>query len=87
MHAVVATVHVDNPEQTRSQLEGARVSLVQRAPGMVSGYWLEPIDGTAMSIIVFETKEHAEAAAAYPVPPMPGVTLLALEIREVYAHV
>ena len=87
MHAVVATVHVESPENARSMLESSRVPLVQRAPGMVCGYWLEPIDGKGMSIIVFETKEEAEAAAAYPLPPMAGVTPLALEIREVYAHV
>jgi len=87
MHAVVATVHVENPEEARLLLDTARVPLLQRAPGMVSGYWLEPIDGTGMSVIVFETKQLAEEAAAYPVPPMPGVTLLTLEIREVFAHV
>ena len=38
-----------------------------------------------MSVIVFETKEHAEKAAAYPLPALPGVTPLTLEIREVYA--
>jgi len=27
----------------------------------------------------------ADQAAAYPVPPLPGVTLLTLDIREVYA--
>jgi hypothetical protein len=38
-----------------------------------------------MSIIVFETREHAEQALAYPLPPLPGVTQLTAEIREVYA--
>jgi len=38
-----------------------------------------------MSIIVFETREHAEKALAYPLPPLPGVTQLKVEIREVYA--
>jgi hypothetical protein len=38
-----------------------------------------------MSIIVFETKEHAEKAVAYRFPPLPGVTPLTVEIREVYA--
>jgi dienelactone hydrolase len=42
-------------------------------------------DGTGMSVIVFETREQAEQAAAYPLPPLPGVTPLTLEIREVYA--
>lgn len=38
-----------------------------------------------MPVIVFETREHAEQAAAYPLPPLPGATPLTLQIREVYA--
>ena len=38
-----------------------------------------------MPVVVFETKEHAEQALAYPLPPLPGVTPLTAEIREVYA--
>ena len=82
MYAVVSTVHIENPEQARSELQDKRVSLV---PGFVCAYWLEPRDGQGMSVLVFETKEHAESAAGYPVPPIPGVTLLTLDIREVYA--
>jgi hypothetical protein len=32
-----------------------------------------------------ETRAHAEEAVAYPVPPVPGVTPLTIEIREVIA--
>ena len=45
----------------------------------------EPVDGVGMSVIVFDSKEHADQAAAYPLPPLPGVTPLTLEIREVFA--
>jgi hypothetical protein len=38
-----------------------------------------------MSVIVFESREHAEEAVASPVPPLPGVAPLTVEIREVYA--
>jgi hypothetical protein len=34
---------------------------------------------------VFGTREYASQAAAYPPPPLPGVTQLTQEIREVYA--
>ena len=85
MHAVVATVRVENVEVARKSLASLRLELVPRAPGFVSAYWLEPVDGVGMSVVVFETKEHAEKAAAYPLPPLPGVTPLTLEIREVYA--
>jgi hypothetical protein len=72
---------------SRLLLPEARQALVSRAPGIVSGYWLEPIDGIGTSILVFETKELADEAARYPVPAMPGVTQLDLTIREVFAHV
>jgi hypothetical protein len=38
-----------------------------------------------MSVIVFDTKEHADEAVGYPVPPLLGVTLLTVDVREVYA--
>jgi hypothetical protein len=85
MHAVVATVRIENLGQARAALADLRLDLVPRAPGFVSAYWLEPVDGIGMSVIVFETKEHAEQAVTYPLPPLPGVTPLTVEIREVYA--
>jgi hypothetical protein len=87
MYAIVANVHVENPDEARLLLPEAREALVSRAPGIVSGYWLEPVDGIGTSVLVFETKEHADEAAKYPLPAMPGVTLLNLTIREVFAHV
>jgi hypothetical protein len=48
---------------------------------------LEPIDGIGTSVLVFETREDADAATKYPISPMPGVTLLDLTIREVFARV
>jgi hypothetical protein len=85
MYAVVATVSIKDPKVAREALAGLRLNVVPRAPGFVSAYWLEPIDGVGMSIIVFETREHADKALAYPLPPLPGVTQLKVEIREVYA--
>jgi hypothetical protein len=85
MHAVVATVRIEDPAAAREALAGRRLNVVPRAPGFVSAYWLAPIDGIGMSVIVFETKEYADEAVAYPLPPLPGVTPLTVEIREVYA--
>lgn len=87
MYAIVTTVQIENPDQARLILPEAREALVSRAPGIVSGYWLEPIAGIGTSVLIFETKKHAEEASKYPVPPMPGVTLLEMTIREVFAHV
>jgi hypothetical protein len=85
MHAVVTTVRIEDVAVAREALPEERLKLVPRAPGFVSAYWLEPIDNIGLSVIIFKTKEHAEAAVAYPVPPLPGVTVLTLDIREVYA--
>jgi hypothetical protein len=87
MYAIVTNVRVENPEEARLLLPEAREARVSRAPGIVCGYWLEPIDGVGISVLVFETKAHADEAAKYPVPPMSGVTQLDLSIREVFAHV
>jgi hypothetical protein len=69
----------------RAALADLRVELVPRAPGFVSAYWLAPVDGIGMSVIVFDTKEQAEQALKYPLPPLPGVTPLTVDLREVYA--
>jgi hypothetical protein len=87
MYAIVTNVRVENPDEARLLLPKAREALVARAPGIVSGYWLEPIHGIGTSVLIFETKEYAEQAAQYPVPPMPGVTVLDLTLREVFASV
>jgi hypothetical protein len=87
MYAIVTNVRVENSEQARRLLPEAREALVARAPGIVNGYWLEPVEGVGTSVLVFDSKEHAEQAARYPVPPMPGVSVLDLTIREVFAHV
>ena len=85
MHAVVSTVRIEDLESARAALPEQRLKLVSRAPGFVSAYWLEPVGGVGMSVIIFQTRKHAEEAVAYPVPPLPGVTLLTVDIREVYA--
>lgn len=85
MYAVVTTVRIEDVAVAREALPEQRLKLVPRAPGFVSAYWLEPIDNIGLSVIMFQTREHAEAAVAYPVPPLPGVTVLTIDIREVYA--
>jgi hypothetical protein len=87
MYAIVANVRVEDPDEARLLLPQAREAIVSRAPGIVCGYWLEPIDGIGTSVLVFESKAHAEEALKYPLPPMPGVTPLDLTVREVFAHV
>jgi hypothetical protein len=85
MYAVVATVRIEDVQVARDALASLRLNVVPRAPGFVAAYWLAPVDGIGTSVIVFDTREHADKAAAYPLPPLPGVTPLTLDIREVYA--
>jgi hypothetical protein len=85
VHAVVATVRIEDVQAARESLAGLRLSVVPRAPGFVSACWLAPVDGIGMSVIVFDSLEHAEEAAAYPLAPLPGVTPLSVDVREVYA--
>jgi hypothetical protein len=73
MRAVVATVRIEDSQVAREALAGLRLNLVPRAPGFVSAYWLAPI-GIGMSVVVFDTKERADEAVVYPLPPLPGVT-------------
>ena len=87
MHAVVATVSVEDAVASRARLGSEREPLISRASGPVDAYWLEPVDGIGMSVLIFESEDLARKAATYPMPPMEGVTLLALTVREVFAHV
>lgn len=87
MHAVVAHVRVTQKAEARAALATLRLPVVERAPGLVAGYWLEPVSDIGMSVLVFETKDAAEEALQYPLPPLPGVTPMSVEVREVYASV
>ena len=44
------------------RMNGKRVPVLAQAPGMVAAYWLEPLDGVGMSVIVFDSKQSAEEA-------------------------
>ncbi|MEU0812493.1 hypothetical protein [Streptomyces sp. NPDC005970] len=57
---------------------------IRSAPGFVTGYWLEPVDGRAFSMTVFEDEQQAREAT----PPAvgwtaPGVTIESVEFRRV----
>ena len=88
MHARIAhtAVDPDQYEAARKVLETEVLPRVRQIPGVVAGYWFEPVDGKGLNVIVCESKE----VAAMPVPnaqpgesPAPGVTVESVEIREV----
>ena len=92
MHAAIASVSIA-PEKfdgARKNLREEVVPRVKQAPGLVRGYWTINADHTqGTSCLVFDTKEHADAAAAMARsgPLAPGVTFISIEVREVVADV
>ena len=72
MHAVVATVSVTDREVAREALAGLRLNVVPRAPGFVSAYWLEPIDGIGMSIIIFDDERIRRRGCRLSAPATAG---------------
>jgi hypothetical protein len=89
MHAMVETIHID-PEAidvARSLIREQVTPRVAAAAGFVAGYWLEPLEGKAMSIIVFEEEEQARATAP-PVglSPVPGMVVESVDVAVVMAH-
>lgn len=91
MYARIGRSRIDLPqlEAARKMLETEIIPRVRQLPDAVAGYWMEPVDGAGMSIIVFETKEAAERPVPNAQPgdsPAPGVTVESVEIREVWGN-
>lgn len=91
MHARIARTRVD-----MAQYDNARKALVtevlprvRQIIGAVAGYWLEPINGEGLTIVLFDSKEAAERPVPNAQPgdsPAPGVTVERVEIREVIGN-
>ncbi len=90
MHALVVTVTLEpgRDAEALAYLQSDVVPGVQQIPGLVSAYWLAPRDGQGLSVLLFESKEAAQAAAAgLPnVPRADFATLGTVEVREVLAQ-
>ncbi len=87
MHAVVVRVTVRDVETAQTGLQEQVVPRVQQSPGFVAGYWTRS-DGQGLSMVVFESEEHARQAADQVkanMPPGDAVTLDDVEVREVVA--
>ena len=59
---------------------------VSQTPGFVAGYWLEPLDGTGISVTLWESEQAAREAAGLIHPassPTTGVKVDRIETREV----
>ena len=89
MHAVVVHVAISDYEKARQSLHTDVIPGVSAAPGFVTGYWLAPVDGKGLSVVVFENEDAARAMLALVQPgahPSPSVTVESAEVREVAAH-
>jgi hypothetical protein len=89
--AVVNMVEIDDVETAAKALNAQVVPGVKQSPGFIHGTWLANAEqGNGMSAVVFDTREHAEAAlqriksADFQVPP--GVTFKHQAIFEVMAE-
>ena len=77
-------------EAARKALETEILPRVRQMPGVVAGYWLAPVEGKGLTIVVFENKQAAEAPVPNAQPgdtPAPGVTIESVEIREVVGQI
>ena len=89
MYAAFVTVTIDagKEAEAREMLATQVVPMVKQADGLVAGYWGEPVDGRGLSVVVFDTEEHARAAAppAGMRPPGSPVVVDTVDFREVIA--
>jgi hypothetical protein len=90
MHAVVVRVEIDSTrfDEAEKLLHGTVVPTVKSLEGFVRGLWLHASDGRGRGVIVFDSEEHAHAAAEQvPRPPEGGpVTFQGAEVVEVVAE-
>jgi hypothetical protein len=92
VHANFIEVSVDlSVDPERKGLHEGVIPRVRQLPGLVAGYWLDPVGGSGMSLALFETEESARGALEsmgikVGSSPAPGVTVQRIETREVIGH-
>jgi hypothetical protein len=93
MHAVVVSLKIpeDRDAEAEEYFASDVLPSVKQRPGFLSGTWIrwlnDPNGATDMSIVLYESKEHAEEAAKH-VQPQPGspVTILSVDVGAVSAQ-
>ena len=89
MHAVLVSVSIDDgrEDEARSNLENNVVPRARELPGAIAGYWLQPQKGQGYTTMVFDTEEHAKAAAEGVRSRIPEyVRVNLVQVQEVIAH-
>jgi hypothetical protein len=91
VHAIVVTVKIEpgHDVEAAEQLQTNVLPQVKATPGVVSAYWLAPVEGRGLSLVLLENEEAARSAAAMiPNAPRPDfVSFDSIEVREVVAQI
>jgi hypothetical protein len=83
---VLVRIEAGHEDEARQGLVGQVLPRIKGSPGFVAGYWFAPDGNTGSSVVLWATKQHAEAMAAQVQPgshPSPAVTIERVEVREV----
>lgn len=88
MYATYVSVRIEpgREDEARRGLTEQVLPMVKGSPGFVAGYWFAPQENMGSSVVIWQTREHAEAMAAQLQPgtrPAQPVTVERIEVREV----
>lgn len=86
MHALVVRSTLHDFEQARNFLREEGIPRISQAPGFVSAQWVRLDENTGTSMLTFESKESAQAAAEMLKANPPGgdaITINSVEMGEV----
>jgi hypothetical protein len=87
VHAIVITAKIETGHELEAaeELKTNVLPIVKATPGIVSAYWLAPVEGRGLSVLILENEEAARGAAAMiPNSPRPDfVSFDSIEVREV----
>ena len=86
MWAVATDVEISDTEAARDLLPNV-VSNVRKAPGFVTGHWVQLDQGQGTSLVIFDTEENARAGMPKEGDsPGPGVVFSRVRVGEVAGH-
>ncbi|MDQ6776564.1 MAG: hypothetical protein M3071_10205 [Actinomycetota bacterium] len=87
MYAVIVDVSISDVEQSQRELREQVVPRVSKAPGFVSGVWMEQGEGKGHSVMVFENEDAAHEVAQHVRSTAPSaVSIDQVSVHEVVAH-
>ena len=85
MHAMVIHANISDYDEAVQGLNEMIVPMMKETAGFQAAYYVAVDDAHGISIEVFDTEEHARAAAPPPDASAPGVTLGTIEFGPVIA--